>query len=106
MTSTLSATSANTASPVVTASNYSFTSNDVGHYLYVKPSGTWKCGWYKIASVNAGAATLTASIGTVHTGDKQTNTTLGISSNSTDSSGSWAIDYTQKTHLLFLTLIL
>ena len=96
MTSTLSATSANTASPVVTASNYTFTSNDVGHYLYVKPSGTWKCGWYKIASVNAGAATLTASIGTVHTGDKQTNTTVGISSNSTASSGIWAVDYTQK----------
>jgi hypothetical protein len=96
MTSTLSATSANTASPVVSASNYTFTSNDVGHYLFVKPIGTWKCGWYRIASVNAGAATLTASIGTVHTGDKQSNTTVGISSSSTDSSGQWAVDYTQK----------
>jgi len=96
MTSTLSATSANTVSPVVSASNYTFTSNDVGHYLFVKPIGTWKCGWYRIASVSAGAATLTASIGTVHTGDKQSNTTVGISSSSTDSSGQWAVDYTQK----------
>jgi hypothetical protein len=96
MTSTLSATSANTASPVVTASNYTFTSNDVGHYLYVKPSGNWKCGWYRIASVNAGAATLVAGIGTVHNGDKQFNTIAGISFAATDSGGTWAVDYTQK----------
>ena len=96
MTSTLSATSANTASPVVTASNYTFTANDVGHFLYVKPSGSWKSGWYKIASVTSGAATLTASIGSVFGGDKQPNTTLGISLNSTDSGGTWAVDYTQK----------
>lgn len=96
MTSTLSATSANTASPVVTASNYTFTSNDVGHFLYVKPSGSWKSGWYKIASVTSGAATLIASIGSVFGGDKQPNTTLGISLNATDSGGTWAVDYTQK----------
>ena len=96
MTSTLSATSANTASPVVTASNYTFTANDVGHFLYVKPSGTWKCGWYKIASVTSGAATLIASVGSVFGGDKQPNTTVGISINATDSSGTWAVDYTQK----------
>lgn len=96
MTSTLSATSANTASPVVTASNYTFTANDVGHFLYVKPSGTWKCGWYKIASVTSGAATLIASVGSVFGGDKQPNTTVGISINATDSGGTWAVDYTQK----------
>jgi len=96
MTSTLSATSANTASPVVTASNYTFTANDVGHFLYVKPSGSWKSGWYKIASVTSGAATLIASIGSVFGGDKQPNTTLGISLNATDSGGTWAVDYTQK----------
>ena len=96
MTSTLSATNANTASPVVTASNYTFTADDVGHYLFVKPSGTWKCGWYRITSVTSGAATLIASIGTVFGGDKQPNTTIGISSNSTDSGGTWAVDYTQK----------
>jgi hypothetical protein len=96
MTSTLSATSANTASPAVTASNYTFTANDVGHYLFVKPSGAWKCGWYRIASVTSGAATLIASVGTVFGGDKQPNTTVGISTNSTDSGGTWAVDYTQK----------
>ena len=96
MTSTLSATSANTASPVVTASNYTFTANDVGHFLYVKPGGSWKCGWYKIASVTSGAATLIASIGSVFGGDKQPNTTVGISINATDSGGTWAVDYTQK----------
>lgn len=96
MTSTLSATSANTASPVVTASNYTFTANDVGHFLFVKPGGSWKCGWYKIASVTSGAATLIASVGSVFGGDKQPNTTVGISSNSTDSGGTWAVDYTQK----------
>ena len=96
MTSTLSATSANTASPIVTASNYTFTSNDVGHFLFVKPGGNWKSGWYKIASVASGAATLIASIGSVFGGDKQPNTTAGISLNSTDSGGTWAVDYTQK----------
>lgn len=96
MTSTLSATSANTASPVVTASNYTFTADDVGHFLYVKPSGTWKCGWYKIASVTSGAATLIANVGSVFGGDRQPNTTVGISFNSTDSGGTWAVDYTQK----------
>ncbi len=96
MTSTLSATSANTASPVVTASNYTFTANDVGHFLYVKPSGSWKSGWYKIASVTSGAATLIASIGSVFGGDKQPNTTEGISTSTTATGGIWAVDYTQK----------
>ena len=98
-TQTLSATSANTASPVVTASNYTFVSNDVGHYLFIKPSGVWNCGWYRIVSVNAGAATIDASVGNVFTGDQQINTFLGVATTSTASSGFWGIDYTQKNTL-------
>ena len=95
-TQTLSATSANTASPVVTASNYTFVSNDVGHYLFIKPSGVWYSGWYRIVSVNAGAATIDAGVGNVFTADQQLNTFLGVASTSTASSGYWGIDYTQK----------
>ena len=36
MTSTLSATSATTTNPVITASNYTFVSDDIGHFLYIK----------------------------------------------------------------------
>jgi hypothetical protein len=80
----------------VTASNYTFVSNDVGHYLFIKPSGVWNCGWYRIVSVNAGAATIDASVGNVFTGDQQINTFLGVATTSTASSGFWGIDYTQK----------
>lgn len=78
--SDLAATGATGASPVVSSASYTFVAGDVGAYLYVKSGTNWTPGWYKIASVSAGAATLTGSVGTL----------------ATLSAGSWLVDYSQQ----------
>ena len=62
MTSTLSSSTGTSTTPSVTASNYSFTSNDVGHYLFIKSGTGWYPGWYKILSATGGSAVVQASI--------------------------------------------
>lgn len=73
------ATNANTASPVFTSVTYTFAAGDVGHYLYIKSGTNWTPGWYAIASVSAGAATLTGACATV----------------ASPTSSTWTIDYSQ-----------
>jgi len=81
MDATLSATSANTASPVVASSNYNFVAGDVGNYLYVASGTNWVPGWYKIASVATNKATLSAACATV----------------ASPTSGTWTVDYSRST---------
>ena len=64
MATDLTATSANTSSPVVSSSSYTFAAGDVGALLFVASGTNWTPGWYPIASVSGGSATLTAGIGT------------------------------------------
>lgn len=95
LTTTLSTSNGTSATPTVSASNYTFVSSDIGDYLYVKSGTNWNPGWYKITAVNAGAATLDASIGNVFQPNHRISTIQGVSSTSSASSGSWTIDYTQ-----------
>lgn len=44
---------------VVTSSGHTFTANEVGNYIHVTAGTNWTPGWYEIASVSGGAATLT-----------------------------------------------
>lgn len=97
----LSATSANTASPVVTSVNYNFVAGDVGAWVYIKTGTNWTPGWYQIASVAANKATLTAGIGTAflmkNSNPISTNTVVGCATTATPSSATWSIDYSQNT---------
>src|SRR5580700_6581245 len=57
------ATAANTPSPVFTSASYSFVAGDVNAWLFIQAGTNWTPGWYQIASVSGGAATLTAGVG-------------------------------------------
>lgn len=99
----LAATVANTASPVVTSASYTFIAGDVNNWVYVKSGTHWQAGWYKIASVAAGAATLSADIGAAiltigAQGAVTYNTVAGCTSDATAtlSSGTYGVDYSQS----------
>lgn len=97
----LAGTSATGASPVVTSATYTFVAGDVGSYVYVKSGTNWIVGWYQIASVSAGAATLTASIGSVvlsinSQGLVTRNTTTGCATTASPTAGTYGVDYSQQ----------
>lgn len=102
----LAATSGNTSAPVVTSASYTFVAGDVGAYVFVASGTNWIPGWYLIASVNAGAATLTASAGSVRcwtptstnptTPALQFNTVAGCASAASPTGGTFSVDYTQQ----------
>lgn len=48
---------------VVTSASHTFVAADVGHYIHVSAGTGWTVGWYAIASVAAGAATLDGPVG-------------------------------------------
>ncbi len=96
MTSTLSTTNGTNANPIVTASNYTFVSDDIGHYLYIKSGSGWYPGWYKILSVSSGAATVQATIGQGTSANGTITNIVGVGSSNSLSSGTWAVDYSQK----------
>jgi hypothetical protein len=96
MTSTLSSSTGTSTAPRVTASNYSFTSNDVGHYLFIKSGSGWYPGWYKILSAIGGSAIVQATIYQSVSSNSTISNLNGVASSNSVSSGTWAIDYTQK----------
>lgn len=96
----LAATSANTASPVVTSASYNFVSRDEGHWLFIKSGTNWLAGWYQIASTSSNAATLSAAAGAgvlvKNTKYPETVTTAtGCATTASPTSGTWTIDYSQ-----------
>ena len=96
---TITAASANTASPVITWTNYAFQAADVGSLLFIKSGTNWIPGWYPIASVLAGVATLNAAIGAVqlYGGATLLNTVAGCASTASPTAGVGSIDYTQAS---------
>jgi hypothetical protein len=96
MTSTLATSNGLNSNPSVTASNYTFVSDDIGHYLYIKSGGGWYPGWYKILSVSSGSATVQASINQGTSANGTITNIVGVGSSNTLSSGTWAVDYSQK----------
>lgn len=106
------ATSANTSSPVFTSASYTFVAGDVGAWLFIKSGSNWIPGWYQIASVSAGAATLTASVGTAvlfggavtttNGADTYTpNTASGCATVASPTSATWSVDYSQQNAAQF-----
>jgi hypothetical protein len=93
--STLSTSNGTNATPTITASNYTFVSADIGDYLYIRSGTNWNPGWYRITAVDAGSATVDASIGNVFQPNHRISTVQGISTTASASSGNWSVDYTQ-----------
>lgn len=93
------ATSATGNSAVFTSASYSFVAGDVGAWIYIKSGTNWTVGWYQIASVSAGAATLSSAIGQgiqVTNNRYGTQTVAGIATTASPTSGTWGIDYSQS----------
>lgn len=97
----LAATSATGTAPVVTSATYTFVAGDVGHFLYIAAGTNWTPGWYPIASVTAGAATLTASVDSLRGGALLANntplTTSGCATTASPTGGTFTIDYSHGT---------
>ncbi|MDB5312646.1 MAG: hypothetical protein JWO38_6848 [Gemmataceae bacterium] len=96
----LTATSANTASPVVSSPSYTFGAGDVGAYLFIKSGTNLIPGWYLIVSVSAGSATLNAAVGAVvlylNGTTDSINTTAGCATVASPTAGTFGVDYSQQ----------
>ncbi len=108
----LAATVATGGSPVVTSASYTFVAGDVGAFVYVKIGSNWTPGLYPIASVSAGAATLSAAIGAaylVSNGVVTTaNTVAGCATTASPTGGTWGLDYSQgsTTQISFTDMVI
>lgn len=93
------ATSATSSSPVFTSASYSFVSGDVGAWLFIASGTNWIPGYYQIASVSGGAATLAAGAGAALYPQQYyfiASTAQGVSSTSSPSGATWSIDRSQS----------
>jgi hypothetical protein len=97
MSATLSSANGTSILPTITASNYSFVSSDVGNWLYVKSGTNWYPGWYQISSIAGTSAIVNANNFQAVNANLQGAFRDGIGSASSLSSGTWAIDYSQKS---------
>jgi hypothetical protein len=99
------ATVATGSAPVFTSASYTFVSpGDVGAWIFIKSGTNWTPGWYKIASVAGGAATLDAAIG--HAPQYNTlaipgkinglNTVAGCATVASPTGATWGLDYSQQ----------
>ena len=88
--------------PTVSSATYTFVAGDVDGYLFVKAGTSWTPGWYLIASVAGGVATLTATIGSVvkyTSGAARSfavNTVAGVGTADDLTGGTFTIDYSQQ----------
>ncbi len=86
-----------TTTPVFSSASYTFVAGDVGARVFIKSGSNSIPGWYTIASVSAGAATLTASIGSATlfdgTNASGVSTAAGCGTAATLSSLTWGVDY-------------
>lgn len=90
------ATVATGASPVFTSVSYSFVAGDAGHWIYIKSGSNWIPGWYKIASVSAGAATLSAAIGAATLATHGLNIAVGAATTASPTGATWSVDYSRN----------
>jgi hypothetical protein len=95
-TATGAITSPSTSAPVLSSSAYNFVSGDVGAWVHFPTQTNITAGWYKIASVAANAATLTATAGAgVLRSTMAPTTAVGVG---TATSGvTFSVDYSQQT---------
>lgn len=89
------ATLATSIAPVFTSASYTFVAGDVGHWVYIKSGTNWIPGWYQIASVSAGAATLTASIGSATNSFFGVTGAAGCATTASPTGATWGLDYSK-----------
>lgn len=95
------ATAANTSAPVFTSASYAFLAGDVGAWVYVASGTNWTAGWYKIASVAGGAATLDAAVGHAVLSTHTLTTAAGCATVASPTAATWSIDYSQQAAAQF-----
>lgn len=99
---TTDSNTANTASPVVSSATYTFVASDALAWMFIAAGTNWTKGFYQIASVAGGKATLSAAIGAALianplTGDYDVpNTAAGCATVGTPTSGTIGVDYSQQ----------
>jgi hypothetical protein len=92
-----SISNANTSAPIISSASYTFVAGDVGSWVFIKSGANSIPGWYRIVSVNTGAATLNGTIGQAFIATAlQLSTSLGCGSSATLSSITFGIDYSQQ----------
>jgi len=102
----LAATSATGNSPVVTSASYTFVAGDDETWIYVKSGTNWTAGFYQIASVSGGAATLRAAIGesvqyNASQGRWMPSTVAGCATVASPTAGTFGCDYSQQAAAQF-----
>ena len=103
------ATSATGASPVFSSASYNFVANDVGYRVFIKSGTNWTPGWYTIASVAGGAATLTAGIGTATlygatpAAATGVSAVVGCATVASPTGATWSVDYSNADTGLSVT---
>lgn len=95
-----SLTSANTTAPRLTSATYSFVAGDVGARVYL--ANTSQPGFYPIASVSSGAATLNAAIGAgeflnTSVNRWQPTTVAGVDATASPTGKTYGVDYSRGT---------
>jgi hypothetical protein len=86
---------ADTSAPVISSASYSFQAGDVGAWLFISAGTNAVNGWYKIASVASGAATIDAAIGHAVVFAGMPSTAVGCGTAATLTSVTWTVDYSQ-----------
>lgn len=91
------ATSATGNSPVFTSASYSFVAGDVGAWVFIASGTNWTAGYYEIASVSGGGATLKAAVGeAVLIRHRELNTAAGCATVASPTTATWSIDYSRS----------
>lgn len=98
---TTDANTANTASPVLSSATYTFVASDALAWVFVAAGTNWTKGFYQIASVAGGKATLSAAIGAAiqlgTSGKYDTaSTVVGCATVGTPTAGTIGVDYSQQ----------
>lgn len=85
-------------SPTLTSATYTFVAGDVGYHIYFPAQANMTAGWYSIASVAAGVATLSAAIGQasqVTNNRYGTNTVAGCATTAAPTGVTYLVDYSR-----------
>lgn len=82
--------------PTVTATNYNFVNDDIGHYLFIQSGTSWRPGYYQITGIANTSAIVNAIGSSTIQANNQQGYLDGVSTTASVSSGRWAIDYTRK----------
>lgn len=90
------------------SASYTFVAGDVGAWIYIKSGTNSIPGWYKIASVAGGKATLSAAIGAAVRANGFPTVVLGLATVGTPTNLTWGVDYSQQAspQLTFTDLVI